>query len=181
MEGLELICKSLPSGLRMPDGKLHIHGWYHGQIVRDGKVIDEFEAPNLVVNQGLDMVLDVVFRGQSGPGAWYLGLYQGTYTPVATVTAATIAAASNELIDYSEPTRPAWVPGPVDNRVVSNSASRATFTFTAARTVRGAFLINNATKNGTAGILASASSFGTPRSVQSSDQLLLTYNVSAAS
>lgn len=170
-----------PGGLLIPTGKLQIGGWYHGQIVRKGEVIDEWESPNIVVNEGLDAIINVFFRGTTGPGAWFLGLFQGTYTPVATVTAATIASAANELTDYSEATRPQWQADAPVNRVVSNATTRAQYTFTAARTVRGAFLVNASTKSATTGILASAAAFGTARSVVADDQLLLTYNISLTS
>lgn len=166
------------SGLVAPL-QLGLGGRFSLQLVRNGRVIDEFEEPNLFVNQGLDMVLDVAFRGQSAVSSWFLGLFQGVYTPVPAVTAATIAAASNELIDYDEPTRPAWTPGPLLNRTVDNTASRATFTFNASRTVRGAFLISSSTKNGTAGVLAAAAAFASPRAVLDDDQILLGYSLSA--
>lgn len=169
-----------PGGLLLPKQGLKVGGYFEAQIVRNGEVVDEFEAPNMVVNQGLTSILDVYFRGTSSPGAWYIGLFQGNYTPVATVTAAQIASASNETSDYDEPTRPQWQPGAVSAMEVSNSANRATFTFNASRTLYGAFMISSSTKGGTAGVLAAAARFGSSRAVASGDQLLLTYSVAAA-
>ena len=173
----------VPAAPRVPlldhMGRIALGGRFSGELIRNGRVIDEFAFGNIFVNQGLDTILDVVFRGASAPGSWFVGLFQGSYSPVATVTAATIASTANELVDYDEATRPAWTPGALSNRTVSNSAARATFTFNAARTVRGAFLVNSSVKNGTAGVLAAAAAFGTPRSVVDDDQILLTYTLSA--
>lgn len=165
-------------GLLKPARAL-FRGRFTGQIIRAGEIIDEFESPNIVVNQGLTNILDVYFRAQSGPGAWYVGIFQGNYTPVPTVAAATIASAATECVDYDEATRPVWTPGAVAANAVSNASSRAQFTFNAGRTVYGAFLINSSTKNGTAGVLAAAASFGSPRTVVSGDELLLTYSFAA--
>lgn len=167
-----------PGGLLVPTDTVRCGGVFSCQLVRKGEVIDEFDTPNLVTNQGLDNILEVMLRAQSSPGAWSVGIFQGNYTPVASVTAATITAAANECVDYSESTRPTWTPGAVSARAVSNSASRATFTFTAARTIYGAFLVNASAKSATTGILLAAARFATARTVATDDQLLMTYNFS---
>jgi hypothetical protein len=51
----------------IPAGNLRVGGVFNGQIVRDGKVIDEFDCPNLVVNEGLDSLLDVYLGGDAAP------------------------------------------------------------------------------------------------------------------
>ena len=81
-------------GILIPDNKIVVGGTYHGQIVRDGKVIDEWEDHNIVVNEGLNSLLDIMFHGTTQIGTWYLGLFEANYTPVATVTAATITPAA---------------------------------------------------------------------------------------
>ena len=80
-------------GVLMPVGQLEIGGRFEVQHLRNGEVIDEFDVHNLVVNEGLDYLLDVMFHGVSPAGTWYIGLFEGNYTPVATVTAATITSA----------------------------------------------------------------------------------------
>jgi hypothetical protein len=165
----------------IPAGNLRVGGVFNGQIVRDGEVIDEFDCPNLVVNEGLDSLLDVYLGGDTAVPAWYLGLFQGNYTPVATITAAAIAATATENVDYNEANRPTFTPASADTQSITNVASRATFTFNAPRTIYGAFLISSNTKNGTAGTLFSAARFGTAKNVVVADQLLLTYSFSASS
>ena len=64
---------------------------------------------------------------------------------------------------------------------VTNSASRASFTFNAGTTIYGAFLVSSSTINGTTGTLISAAQFGSAKSVSNTDQILLTYTFSLAS
>jgi len=164
-----------------PGGLLRVGGFFTGQILRQGEIVDEFECPNLVVNEGLNDLLDVYIGGATSPGQWYLGLFQGNYTPVATVTASTIAANAVECVDYDEANRQQFDPAAAASQSVTNAASRATFTFNASRTVYGAFLASSSTKNGTDGVLFSAARFGTSKAVVDDDQLLLTYSFSASS
>lgn len=167
-------------GLLMPS-KLLVGGKYQGQIIRDGKVIDEFEDHNLVVNEGLNSLLNIMFNGQSQITTWYLAVFEGNYTPVATVTAATITAASTETTAYASATRPEYVEAAAASQSITNSASRASFVFNATKTIYGAFLISNPTKSATTGTLFSAARFATAKSVESGDELLLTYTFSASS
>lgn len=168
-------------GLLVPTSELRVGGVYHGQIIRDGKVIDEWEDANLVANEGLNSLLDVYLRNQTQIATWYLGLFEGNYTPVATDTAANIASNSTECTAYTNGTRPTWTPAAASSQSITNSASQATFTFNATKTIYGAFLVSSSTKSGTSGVLFSAARFGSSKSVVSSDQLLLTYTFTASS
>ena len=168
-------------GVLLPTSNILGHGTYHGQIVRDGQVIDEWVDSNLVVDEGLNSMLNVTFNGATQIGTWYLGLFEGNYTPVAGVTAATITSASTECIAYAETTRVAYVEAASSAKSTTNSASRATFTFNATKTIYGAFLVSNSTKSGTTGTLFSAARFSAAKSVVNLDQLLLTYTFTASS
>lgn len=168
-------------GILLPDQKLQIGGVFHGQIVRDGKVIDEWEDPNLVVDEGLNALLNIMFHGDTQIGTWYLAPFEGNYTPVAGVTAATITAASTECTAYDEATRVAYNEAAAASKSITNSANKATFTFNATKTIYGAFLVSNSTKSGTTGTLFSAARFATSKSVADDDQLLLTYTFNASS
>jgi len=168
-------------GLLVPSSKLQVGGVFHCQHIRKGEVIDEWEQPNLVVNEGLDKLLNVMFNGATQIGTWYLGLFEGNYTPAATVTAATIASAATECTAYDQSTRPEYVEAAATSQSITNSANRAAFTFNATKSIYGAFLISNNTKGGTTGTLFSAARFSSSKSVVSSDELLLTYTFTAAS
>lgn len=159
-----------------------VKGVYHGQIIRDGKIIDEWDSENIVVTEGLNHLLSIELAGGSPQiTAWYLAPFEGNYTPVATVTAATITSASTECTAYTQSTRQAWTAGAVSAGAVSNSGSPATFTFNASKTIYGAFLVSSSTKSSTSGTLFSASAFASSKSVTSGDQLLLTYSFSVSS
>ena len=170
-------------GLLVPTHKLFVKGQYTGQLIRDGEIIDEWTDDNLVVNEGLNSLLGVQLGGGTQIGTWYLGLFQGNYTPVATDTAATIAANSTEASGYTAGVRQPWVQAGASAQSITNSASRASFTFNyvSATSIYGAFLASTATISGTSGTLFSAARFSTAKSVINLDQLLLTYTFTASS
>jgi len=168
-------------GILLPTHKLLMGGKYQGQIIRDGKVIDEFEDSNIVVNEGLNALLDIMFHGSTQITTWYLGIFEANYTPVATVTAATIASAATESTAYTSSTRPAYDEAAASSQSTTNSASRASFVFNATKTIYGAFLVSNSTKSGTSGTLFSAAQFSSSKAVVSGDELLLTYTFTASS
>lgn len=169
------------AGLLVPDHKIVGIGTYHGTLIRDGKVIDEFEDRNIVVNEGLNANLNIMLAGASQISSWYLGLFTGNYTPVATVAAATIAGAATECTGYTAGARQQWLPAAASGQSITNSASRASFTFNATQTIYGGFLISSAVINGTSGTLFSAAQFSSAKNVVNLDQLLLTYTFTAAS
>lgn len=160
---------------------LEVGGVFTFQQIRDGKVIDEWEEKNLVVNEGLNHLLDVTLSGGSQNASWYIGLFEGNYTPVSTDTAANIATNATESTAYTETTRQGWTTSAVSSQQITNTASKATFTINANKTIYGAFLVSNNTKGGTSGMLFAASKFSVARSVVDEDQLLVTYTVLSAS
>jgi len=146
----------------------------------------EADAPNLVVNGGLQDMNAKYFTGVSYSAAWYLGLYGSgaTNSPAAGDTMSSHAGWT-EVTDYSQATRPACTfgtPTTANPSVATNSASPATFSINATTTVGGAFLTSNNTKGGTTGTLYSAADFNAPgdRSVVSGDTLSVTYTLSLA-
>jgi allantoicase len=169
-------------GVLMPQhAVLGMGGVWHGQHIRDGKVIDEWEDRNLIVNEGLDHILNVEFHGTTPITSWYIGVFEGNYTPVATVTAATITAAATESTAYDETTRVAYDEAASSAQSMTNSASKSTFTFNATKTIYGAFLASASAKSATSGVLFAAAKFGTSKAVVDDDQLLLTYTINASS
>lgn len=168
-------------GVLLPAAAVVVGGIFTGQILREGQIIDEFDVGNIVVDQGLNHLLNVAFNGATQINPWFLGLFEGNYTPVAGVNAATIVGASTECIAYSEATRPEFIEVASTAKSITNSAAKATFTFTSNKTIYGAFLISDATKSGTAGTLFSAAKFAAAKAVVATDQLLLTYTFTAAS
>jgi hypothetical protein len=153
---------------------------------KDGNLKWEDEAPNLVVNEGLQDMNAKYFTGTTYTAAWYLGLYGSgaTNSPAAGDTMASHAGWT-EVTAYSQATRPACTfgtPTTANPSVATNSASPASFSINGTTTVGGAFLTSNNTKGGTTGTLYSAADFSAPgdRSVVSGDTLSVTYTLSLA-
>jgi hypothetical protein len=168
-------------GILLPVQGLQMGGVFTIQHVRDGVVIDETHDHNLVTDEGLNHMLDVHFHGETQIGTWYVGLFEGNYTPVAGVTAATLPAAATECTAYDEATRVAYTEAAAASKSITNSASKATFTFNATKTIYGAFLVSASAKSATSGKLFSAARFAAAKSVVDDDQLLITYTFTAAS
>jgi hypothetical protein len=169
-------------------GKILSAGRYKAQIIRGGLSEhlmdgdDEFEFDNICVNEGLIQMLNQQFAGAGGVANWYMGVFQNNYTPVATDTASSIVGNSGEFTGYSGGARPTFSPASASGTpTLTNSATRASFTFTGAATLTGAFLISSATPGSNTGTLFSAALFGSAKSVGNTDQLLLTYSLNASS
>jgi hypothetical protein len=161
-----------------------IGGIFTYEHIRDGKVIDTWQEPNLVVDEGLNYALDAAFSGGSPITSWYVGLFKNNYSPIAANVAATFpgAGVANEATtEYSESTRPAWTEAGVTSKVITNTASPAVFTFASAIVIYGAFLVSSSTKGGTSGKLAAASKFAASRSMQIADVLNVTYALTISS
>jgi hypothetical protein len=144
----------------------------------------ETNAPNLVMNGGLQDMNTKYFTGSSYTATWYLGLYgaASSNSPAAGDTMASHAGWT-EQTGYSQATRPACTFGTAttaDPSVITNSLAAAAFSINATATIGGAFLTSNNTKGGTTGILFSAAAFAAPgdRNVVSGDTLSVTYTFS---
>lgn len=160
-----------------------VGGVFTIEHVRNGEVIDRWEEKNLVTNEGLNSLLDVYLNGDGTAKitAWYVAIFEGNYTPVATLTAATFPAAATESTAYDEATRVLWVDAGASAQQITNSASKATFTINATKTIYGAALVSASAKSATTGVCFAASRFSVARAVVDNDQLLITYTVQAAS
>lgn len=179
-------------GLLVPNNLVGV-GVYTGTIIRGGyeddngvwhrgnQIVDHFVEKNLLVDEGLTSMLGVYLHADSQLPNWYVACFEGNYTPVGSVTAATIAAAATECTAYANATRPAYTPAAAAAKSITNSASRANFVFNASKTLYGAFLISDNTKGGTAGVLLSAARFGASKTVANNDELLLTYSFTLTS
>jgi hypothetical protein len=160
-------------------------GVFHVQCFdKDGVLKWEASKPNLVVNVGLQDMNAKYFTGSSYTAVWYIGLYgaAASNNPAASDTMLSHPGWT-EITAYSQVTRPVCtfgVPTSADPSVATNSAAPATFNISGSVTVGGAFLTNNNTKGGTAGLLFSAADFQAPgdRSVVSGDTLTVTYTFS---
>ena len=116
---------------------------------RDGKLVDSWVERNLCVNEGLNYLLGAGFSAVTAITAWYVAIYDNNHTPASNNTYAT--PGFTEATNYSEATRPAWTEAGVSARSITNSASKASFTFSSAATIYGAALVGGGTAATTPG------------------------------
>lgn len=147
---------------------------YTVEVLKDGEVTDREVTHNLMPVEGMDHVLSVALKGGAANASWYIGLYEGNYTPVGTEEAATFPTAATECVSYAEATRQALTLGAISNGSVDNSASVAEFNFAGATTVYGGFISSASAKAGTSGVLASVVRFGSPKAVSADSTLRVT-------
>jgi hypothetical protein len=164
-------------------GAANMHG--HWEIECRGpdgllKWTDEIE--NIVVNEGLDHVLDVVLHAGTQITTWYVGITDASPTVIGGNTMSSHAGWT-ENVNYDEAARPTFVEGSVSSQSVSNSSNKAQFTINAsAQTIGGAFLTSNATKSGTTGTLYAAGAFtGGNKSAGVGDVISVTATFTSAS
>jgi hypothetical protein len=163
---------------------LSLNGKYKYEQIRYGVVVDSWEDSNIVVDEGLNYILDSSLSAATVITTWYLGLFKNNYTPIAGNVAATFpgsGVANEATTEYNEAIRPTWVDAGASAKTLTNSASPAVFTFNTPVTIYGAFLVSTNTKGGTTGKLASASKFSTARSMVASDILQVTYTLTVSS
>ena len=108
---------------------------------KDGNLKWEDEAPNLVVNVGLQDMNAKYFTGSAYTAAWYIGLYgaAASNNPAAGDTMSSHAGWT-EVTAYSQATRPACTfgtPSTANPSVATNSASPASFSINGTTTVGG--------------------------------------------
>lgn len=147
---------------------------YEVEHIRAGQVIGRETIHNLMPTEGLNHVAGVVAKGVTQVPTWYIGLFEGNYSPVAGDTAATFPAAATECAAYTPATRVEFNEGSVASGGVDNTANRAEFAFTANKTVYGAFMASGQAKGAVTGTLLSAARFSSPKTVQVDDILRIT-------
>ena len=168
----------------MNEKTLKIGGVFTYSHIRDGKIIDTWEEPNIVVDEGLNYTLDAAFSAATPITAWYIGIFKNNYTPLASDVALTfpgVGVANEATTEYSEATRPAWAEAGVAAKVITNTASPAVFTFASGVNIYGAFLASINTKAGTTGKLGAASKFASVRAMIAADILSVTYSLTISS
>ena len=157
-------------------------GVFHVQcICPDGSLRWEDITENIVVNEGLQHILDVLFNGDDSANVnidpWYVGLTDGTPT----VAAGDTLASHGGWVEFTDYTgnRQAYV-GVRSSQTMTNTASKAAFPIdTDSSTIGGAFFASVA--SGSDGILLSGAAFtGGDKAADDGDTLNVTYTFSAA-
>jgi hypothetical protein len=150
-------------------------GHYHVRCLDpEGNLKWEDEFDNLVVDEGLNYLLNIGLNGDSQLTTWYVGLLADAQTPLAAWGATEVGAA--DFVSYDEATLQTWTPnGASTAKSITNSSSTADFTINGgAGTVGGAFLISTNAKATPAGTLYSAGNFSASKSVNTGDTLQVT-------
>ena len=172
--------------LRSPAVKsiIPIGSWWNFEQWRNGRLIDKWENKNVNTNQGLNHVLNVAFFGATPITTWYLGLFEDDYTPLITNTYA--VPGFTESSAYDEGARVAFVGASATGKVMTNTATKATFTISATKTIYGAFMCGGGTNpsviGNTAGggTLFASSKFATAKDVVDGDILMVVCSITLA-
>jgi hypothetical protein len=145
---------------------------------KNGNIKWKEETHNLVVNEGLDHILEVIFIGGSAYSNFYIGLVSSNPVISAGDTLASHSGWS-EISDYSEGQRQEFVETR-SGETVDNTANLATFSINNSAIIGGSFITSAQT--GTTGILLAASAFSNgEKNVSDGDTIKVMYEFRAAS
>lgn len=165
----------------------HFGFTYTTELIRDGVVIDREVTRNLIPIEGLNHIIETTLKNGTPFANWYVGVYEGNYTPDPDDTMAAFPSAATELTGYTATARPTLVLGDVANGQVSNGTleepdNLALFTWNVSgKTCYGAFVSSSPTKGATSGVLISAARFSAPKAVTSGDVLRVSVTFNTAS
>jgi hypothetical protein len=172
----------------IPQEALKLLRRHHPQIAvmvdslldHDAYVRWEDRFTNIVVNEGLDDVLDVYLDLQAAVAGWYVGLLAASPTPLATWTATQIA--TNDFVSYDEAVLQTLTLGAASGQSIDNVGNEANFTISAdTSSIGGAFVISTNAKATPAGTLYSAGAFtGGNKAADDNDTLEVTYTATSA-
>lgn len=148
---------------------------YKVETLKDGAVVDVSYEHNILPQQSVDHIASLIRGGGATPiSSWYLGLFENNYVPDSSVTAADLQATVGESTAYSETARLPWTNAYDGVGFIGNQSSVAEFSMNGNKTIYGAFIVSNATKGGTSGILLSLARFSTAKAVENGSVLRIT-------
>ena len=155
--------------------------FYEAQcIAPDGSTRWRERGGNIVVDTGLNDLVDKYFKGSAYTATHYVGL-KSTGAIAAADTMASHAGWT-EFTGYGSTARPTLTLGTVGSTgSANNSASKASYTFTSSGNIAGAFVTTGSSNGGSSGTLYGAADFASARAVEISDVLNVTVTVSAIS
>lgn len=189
MKWLQRLSKGLAAAILIIGGATHsvahaqvgLNGKWQVGHYRDGKLLDRYDMPNDITNEGKNTLFEVMFHDgtQIANASWCIGLISlSGYSALNATDVMASHAGWTEFTGYSQSTRVAWGAGAAASQSITN-ASPATFDITSSGTVKGIFITSQSTKSGTSGKLWSTALFSADVPVTNGDQLRATYTVSA--
>lgn len=161
--------------------KLPLAGRFGAALYRRGRFYQQLRFPNDITNQGKNDLFDIMFHDgtQIASSSWFIGLISNaSYSALAATDTMSSHAGWTEFTGYSQSNRVAWGPGASSGQTITNS-SAATFDINTSGTVKGVFITTNNSKSGTSGRLWATALFTADVPVVNTDQLRITYSVSA--
>jgi len=142
----------------------------------------EEKCHNLINNEGLNRLLNVMLHGATQTATWYCAIVETDTAPSAAQTYD--VPVYTECTSYDGATRPEYVEAESTAQSTTNSASKASFTINATKTIYGAALVSINTKGDHAAqadsVLFCYATFASARSCFDDDVLNLTYTCGAA-
>ena len=169
------------------DEELQFTGRWRFEARRaDGSVKWIEEGKNIIVDEGIDYI----FNNDLAAASLYIGLI-GAGTPAASWTMTEAGGSSGAPSDsngdreihseYDEAARQAWTVVDSTAKTVTNTASKATFTFNGSISVTGGFLSTVSTKNNQTGTLVAAKTFTSAKAMDNGETLQVTYEITGSS
>lgn len=139
-QGLAFEKKIKRDGFARPHGKLNLGAIFHMEHWRGNRLLAERHEENLCPDEFINYMLDVGLSDATQLTDWYVLIFNDNHTPGASDTYGT--PGFTESTAYDETTRPAWTEAGVSSKVITNSASKATFTMTGVDTsIYGAAIV----------------------------------------
>lgn len=147
---------------------------YDLECWRRGDLVWHENVHNLVCIGGLNTLLYATFSNGGQWSQWWMGLINNAgFSSLQWNDVMSSHPGWAETTGYNEATRPPFWPSPVANAYLDNNGARAQFTINTAHAIRGAFLVNEQTKGGTANTLYGEAAFAAPRNVAVGDVVLV--------
>ena len=155
---------------------------YTVETIKGGVVVDTFVVENLMPYEGIDYIIDSALRAGTQIPTFYVGLYEGAYTPRPEDLMSTFVGLATECESYVEAARPVLTLAQPANGETENSANKAVFTgSTNGKVVAGGFISSSPVKGGATGVLVSAVRFPSPRPLDAGTILRVTCGFSIIS
>lgn len=134
-------------------------------LTPSGEIIQSTDY-NLLPQVSIDHIAGLLRGDGTVPiSAWFVGVFENNFVPTNGTTSADLPGVVGESTAYSSATRPTWTHAYDGVSLIDNLSSKAQFTFTAPKTIYGAFLVSSSVKAGNTGVLLSIARFSTPKTV----------------